>query len=97
MQEEGFVLIQTLLLLIGIGVAILLGCHQLDETVKQLQLEQEALQLESLVRAATTDCRKTETVRYPIGRVVCTQTDKGFRMEAILDTGQRIEAVVSNE
>ena len=96
MQEGGFILIQTLLLLIGIGVAIVLSCHQLDEEVKQLLLEQEALQLESLVRAGTTDCRPGETVRYPIGRVICTQTDKGFKMEAILDNGQRIEAVVSN-
>lgn len=96
MQEDGFILIQTLLLLLGIGVAIMLGCHQMDEAVKQIQLEKEALQLESLVRAATDDCRQDETVRYPIGRVICTRTDKGFKMEAILDNGQRIEAVVSN-
>ncbi|QNR20499.1 hypothetical protein HNY42_06000 [Exiguobacterium sp. Helios] len=96
MQEGGFILIQTLLLLLGIGVAILLGCHQMDEAVKQVQLEKEALQLESLVRAATKDCRQDETVQYPIGQVICTRTDKGFKMEAILDNGQRIEAVVSN-
>ncbi|OIN68466.1 hypothetical protein BLD48_00955 [Exiguobacterium sp. KRL4] len=96
MPEQGFILIQTLLLLLGIGAAILLSCHYMDESVTQLQLEQEALQLESLVRAATSDCRQDETIHYPIGRVTCTRTDKGFKMEAILESGQRIEAVVSN-
>ncbi|WP_251137157.1 hypothetical protein [Exiguobacterium sp. H66] len=75
---------------------MLLGCMRMDETIKQYKLEQEALQLESLVRAASHDCRQDETIRYPIGRVTCIRTDKGFKMEAVLDNGQRIEAVVSD-
>lgn len=96
MQETGFILIQTLLILIGISALLLVGCLQLDESVKQLKLEQEGLQLESLVRAASKDCQTDETLRYPIGIVTCARTDKGFKMKAVLDNGQGIEAVVSD-
>lgn len=90
-------MIQTLLLLLGMGVIILISCQQIDGAMRHQQLEQEALQLESLVRAGKEDCLEEETIRYPIGQVSCTVTDKGFKMEARLDNGQRIEAVVTNE
>jgi len=96
-RQEGFILIQTLLLLLGMGIVILISCQQIDEEILHHQLEQEALQLESLVRAAKVDCTKEETLRYPIGQVSCTVTDKGFKMEARLENGQRIEAVVTHE
>lgn len=76
---------------------ILISCQQIDEEIRHHQLEQEALQLESLVRAAKVDCTKEETLHYPIGQVSCTVTDKGFKMEARLENGQRIEAVVTHE
>lgn len=97
MRQEGFILIQTLLLLLGMGVVLLISCQQIDEEMRHHQLEQEALQLESLIRAAKADCTKDETLHYPIGQVSCTETDKGFKMEARLENGQRIEAVVTHE
>lgn len=90
-------MIQTLLFLVACSFFLLLWCQLTDDEVKHLVMEQDALRLEALVRAAKADCIQNETIDYPAGQVICTRTEKGFTMRAILANGNQIKAVVTDD